>query len=139
MSVDASAWTGEGEFTKTLLDVLSGLESIEFLRVEDAPSSRAESGYCFISNEIYVRFRTLIRRERIRRLFVPMVRRVREQAMGLTDLESALTLDERVGPPDYVDEGMLQYLRTERIVAPYQTKGYKLVEMVRIYEANATV
>jgi hypothetical protein len=29
---------------------------------------------------------------------------------------------------------MLQYLRTERIVPPYQTKGYKLVELVRIYE-----
>jgi hypothetical protein len=28
---------------------------------------------------------------------------------------------------------MLQYLRTERIVPPYQTRGYKLVEMVRIY------
>jgi hypothetical protein len=139
MSVDSSAWTGEGEFTKTLLEVLSGLESIEFLRVEDAPSSRAESGYCFISNEIYVGFRTRARRERIRRLFVPMTRLVREKAMSLADLESALTLDERVGPPDYVDEGMLQYLRTERIVAPYQTKGYKLVEMVRIYEANATV
>jgi hypothetical protein len=139
MSVDSSAWTGEGEFTKTLVEVLSGLESVEFLRVEDAPSSRAESGYCFISNEIYVGFRTRIRRERFRWLFVPMVRRVREKAMSLSDLESALALDERVGPPDYVDEGMLQYLRAERIVAPYQTKGYKLVEMVRIYEANATV
>jgi hypothetical protein len=31
---------------------------------------------------------------------------------------------------------MLQYLRTERIVAPYQTKGYKIVEMVRIYEVG---
>jgi hypothetical protein len=31
---------------------------------------------------------------------------------------------------------MLQYLRTERIVPPYQTRGYKLVELVRIYEAG---
>jgi len=29
---------------------------------------------------------------------------------------------------------MLQYLRTERIVPPYQTRGYKLVELVRVYE-----
>ena len=26
---------------------------------------------------------------------------------------------------------MIQYLRTERIIPPYQTKGYKLVELVR--------
>jgi len=32
---------------------------------------------------------------------------------------------------------MLQYLRSERIVPPYQTRGYKLVELVRIYDAGA--
>jgi hypothetical protein len=42
-----------------------------------------------------------------------------------------------VGAPDYADEGMLQYLRSERIVPPYQTRGYKLVELVRVYEGNA--
>jgi hypothetical protein len=42
-----------------------------------------------------------------------------------------------VGSPDYADEGMLQYLRTERIVPPYQTRGYKLVELVRVYEAGS--
>ena len=31
------------------------------------------------------------------------------------------------------DDGMLQYLRAERIMPPYQTRGYKLVELVRIY------
>ena len=31
---------------------------------------------------------------------------------------------------------MLQYLRTERIIPPYQTRGYKLVELVRIYEVG---
>jgi hypothetical protein len=30
---------------------------------------------------------------------------------------------------------MLQYLRAERIVQPYQTRGLKLVELVRIYRA----
>ena len=41
-----------------------------------------------------------------------------------------------IGSPDYGDEGMLQYLRAERIVPPYQTRGYKIVELVRIYEAG---
>ena len=31
---------------------------------------------------------------------------------------------------------MLQYLRTERVIPPYQTRGYKLVELVRIYEVG---
>jgi hypothetical protein len=43
---------------------------------------------------------------------------------------------EDVGEPDYGDEGMLQYLRAERIVPAYQTRGYKLVELVRIYEVG---
>ena len=43
---------------------------------------------------------------------------------------------EGVGAPDYGDEGMLQYLRAERIIPPYQTRGYKLVEMVRVYEVG---
>jgi hypothetical protein len=54
----------------------------------------------------------------------------------MSQLETALTADPLVGPPDYSDEGMLQYLRSERIVPPYQTRGYKLVELVRIYEVG---
>ena len=30
---------------------------------------------------------------------------------------------------------MIQYLRTERVIPPYQTRGYKLVELLRIYES----
>ena len=41
-----------------------------------------------------------------------------------------------IGAPDYSDEAMLQYLRTERVIPPYQTKGYKLVELVRVYEVG---
>jgi len=37
---------------------------------------------------------------------------------------------------DYADEGMIQYLRTERVIPPYQTKGYKLIELLRIYESK---
>jgi len=33
---------------------------------------------------------------------------------------------------------MLQYLRTQRIIPPYQTRGYKVIEMVRVYEASAS-
>jgi hypothetical protein len=33
---------------------------------------------------------------------------------------------------------MIQYLRTERVVAPYQTRGIKVIELIRIYEAGAT-
>ena len=54
--------------------------------------------------------------------------------MTVPGLEAALTSIPDVGPPDYSDDGMLQYLRTERIVPPYQTRGYKLVELVRIYD-----
>ena len=54
----------------------------------------------------------------------------------VTDLEKALASAPEIGPSDYADEGMLQYLRTERVIPPYQTKGYKLVELVRVYEAG---
>ena len=57
--------------------------------------------------------------------------------MTLGDLEAQLTTTEAIGPPDYADGGMLQYLRTERIIPPYQTRGYKVVELVRIYDLNA--
>ena len=56
--------------------------------------------------------------------------------MTVGRLEQALAAVADVGPADYSDDGMIQYLRTERIVPPYQTKGYKLVELVRIYEAT---
>ena len=58
--------------------------------------------------------------------------------MTIETLQQALAAMPAVGPPDYADEGMLQYLRSERIVPPYQTRGYKLVELVRIYEAGTT-
>ena len=32
---------------------------------------------------------------------------------------------------------MIQYLHTQRVIPPYQTRGYKLIELVRIYEAGA--
>jgi hypothetical protein len=56
--------------------------------------------------------------------------------MTIAGLAVRLASAAGIGEPDYSDEGMLQYLRTERIVPPYQTKGYKVVEMVRVYEAG---
>jgi hypothetical protein len=68
---------------------------------------------------------------------LPTRRAVAEKMMTMSGLERALTALPNVGAPDYSDEGMLQYLRTERIVPPYQTRGYKLVELVRVYEVGA--
>jgi hypothetical protein len=135
--VDVEKWSGEGAFTQTLIETLRNFEEIEFLRVEDAPSTRSDADYNFISNEIFVGFHTRVRREPSRRWgILPTVRTVVETVMSLAELEAVLLRIDSIGPPDYADEGMLQYLRTERIVPPYQTRGYKLIELVRIYEAR---
>jgi hypothetical protein len=137
MTIDTSNWSGEGLFTELLLDRLRQLDGVASLRVEDAPASRSEADFNFISNEIYVSFAVIERREPVRRFgLLPGFRRVAGKAMTVPDLEAALRRVEDVGAPDYADEGMLQYLRAERIVPPYQTRGYKLVELVRIYEAG---
>ena len=89
-------------------------------------------------NELFVAFTTSVRHERIRRFgILPGSRAVAEKEMTMVGLEQALAALPDIGAPDYSDEGMLQYLRTERIVPPYQTRGYKLVELVRIYEVGA--
>jgi hypothetical protein len=138
MEVDATRWSGEGTFTATLLDHLKVFTSIDFIRIEDAPSAHTEAHYNFISNEVYVRFRTAPAFEGTRLLgILPVKRRVARPVLTLQDLEGMLTTLERVGPPDYADEAMLQYLRTERVIPPYQTRGYKIVELVRIYRLTA--
>ena len=133
--VDTSKWSGEGTFTQVVIDRLQQVKTVAFIRVEDAPASRSEADYNFVSNELFVGFTTKLRRERILRLgILPGWRAVEEKQMTVAGLEQALTGLADIGAPDYSDEGMLQYLRTERIVPPYQTRGYKLVELVRIYE-----
>jgi hypothetical protein len=114
--VDQSKWSGEGEFTQRLVDHLRALPTIRAIHVEDAPATRSGADYNFVSNEVFVAL-------------------ARPQTMG--GLETALTAIADVGAPDYADEGMLQYLRTERIIPPYQTRGYKIVELVRIYELGS--
>jgi len=126
MNLEASGWSGEGAFTKLLIVALREIPAVEALRVEDAPASRADTGFSFISNELYVLFasttHTLSRRK--------------ERLMTLGGLELALADIPEIGAPDYSDDGMLQYLRTERILQPYQTRSYKLIELVRLYEAG---
>ena len=139
MDLETTGWSGEGEFTQTLIDTLQRVDQITFLRVEDASSSRSDVDYNFVSNELFVAFRTRDRRVRARMLGVlPITRTVTEAVMSVTDLERALSEIEEIGPPDYADDGMLQYLRTQRVVPPYQTRGYKLVELVRLYEVGTT-
>jgi hypothetical protein len=136
--VDVAGWSGEGEFTQVLIEHLRALDGITCVRVEDAPATRSEADYNFISNEIFVSFSTVIEQERTRAFgFIPTRRAVERKAMTIADLERALSADAAIGAPDYADDGMLQYLRTERIVPPYQTRGYKLVELIRIYESGA--
>jgi len=135
---DATNWSGDGDFTLRLLDRLRGVNGIRLVRVEDAPASRAEEAYQFLSNELFVEFEMVERREPVRRLGIfPGTRTVAAKAMTLNDLENALAAIPDIGEADYADDGMLQYLRAERVIPPYQTRGYKMVELVRIYEVGA--
>lgn len=134
---DTANWSGEGEFTQLLLARLGEVDGIRFVRVEDAPATRSDADYQFMSNELFVDFVVSNRQERFKRFgVIPATRSVAEKAMTLAGLEAVLTAIPEIGAPDYSDEGMLQYLRTERVIPPYQTRGYKLVELVRIYEIS---
>jgi hypothetical protein len=137
MDLDASGWSGEGEFTERILAALETLSCVRFVKVEDAPASRADAGFSFISNELFVQFASASRVVRTRKLgFIPASVVVEDRQMTLETLESSLSAIADVGPPDYSDDGMLQYLRSDRIVPAYQSRGYKLIELVRIYEAG---
>jgi hypothetical protein len=137
VEIDTSKWSGEGSFTQRLIDWLAKLNTLTLVRIEDAPASRSEADYNFISNEIFVAFETALRLEPVRRLgLFPGTREVSYQKLDVAGLETMLAAAPEIGPPDYADEGMLQYLRTERIIPPYQTRGYKLVELVRLYDAG---
>lgn len=137
MEVDASGWSGDGDFTQRLIDAIREVPAVSFLKVEDAPASRGDSAFSFISNELFVVFATSRRVTRTRRLgFLPGSTTIDEKLMTLGGLETSLAERPDIGAPDYSDEGMLQYLRAERIIPAYQTRGYKLVELIRIYEAG---
>ena len=65
--VDTSGWSGEGEFTERLIDRLRAIDGVRFVRVEDAPSTRSDADYNFISNELFVDFATTTREEPTKR------------------------------------------------------------------------
>ena len=137
IKIDTRKWSGEGTFTQIVIDRLREIEAIRTVRVEDAPSTRSDADYNFISNEIYIAFQTVERSEPVKRFGgFPATRTVAQKAMTIGGLEQALTALADVGAPDYGDEAMLQYLRTERVIPPYQTRGYKIVELLRIYDAG---
>ena len=134
MEIDSTGWSGEGGFTQVVVDRLRSVETVTLVKVEDAPATRSEADYNFIANEIFVTFATRVDREPIRRFgFLPGTKRIVAKAMTFDRLVKLLEESDGIGPADYADEGMIQYLRTERIIPPYQTKGYKLVELVRVY------
>ncbi len=137
MEVDTAGWSGDGDFTQRLIEAIGAVSGVQLLKVEDAPASRADAGFSFISNELFVVFDTVPRTVAARRFgIVPVSRTVHEKRLTLAGLGSRLAVLGDVGEPDYGDPGMLQYLRTQRITQPYQTKSYKLVELVRIYEGS---
>ncbi len=137
MDIHNEGWSGDGAFTQVVLDRLRTVEHIAAMKVEDAPSTRSEADYNFIANEIFVTFATVERREPVRRLGVlPGTRLVTSKVMTFDELVKLLEATEGIGPADYADEAMIQYLRTERVIPPYQTRGYKLVELVRLYESK---
>lgn len=132
---DTSAWSGDGPLTQRLIDVLRALPHVTFLKVEDAPASRSDPGFSFISNELFVGFsstRGIVRRLRFG--WLPWWTSSSVPDLTLAELEARLATVDGIGPADYSDEGMLQFLRSERVIPAYQTRGYKLVELVRIYE-----
>lgn len=136
MDIDTSAWTGDGDFTQLVLASLREQSRIAQVRVENAPASRDDVGYTFISNEVFVIPSIEWRREPFVRWGIwRATRLVPAGALSIGDIEAVLTADASIGAPDFADDTMLQYLRTHRIVPAYQTRGYKLVELVRIYLA----
>jgi hypothetical protein len=137
VDINTSGWSGEGTLTRQLIDVLQALPQVRFLKVDDAPASRADAGFSFISNELFVGFVSQRRVMRTRRLgVIPWWSAVAVREMTLAGLEAHLETVEGIGPADYADDGMLQFLRAERVIPAYQTRGYKLIELVRVYEAG---
>src|SRR6185503_2988742 len=105
VEIDKSAWSGEGTFTALLLERLGDVPGIASVRVEDAPASRSEADYNFISNEVFVAFASVERVERIMRFgFLPGSRTVASKAMTMTGLEAVLAAAADIGAPDYSDD-----------------------------------
>ena len=82
---DLTRWSGEGTFTQLLIERLGTIEGVRAVQVEDAPATRSEADYNFISNELFVVFSTVDRQLPIKRYgIIPGTRVVSEKAMTLT-------------------------------------------------------
>ncbi len=137
MEIDREAWSGDGELTAALLEALEAMEEVAVVRVQDAPASRAEAGYAFICNDVFVGFRrrrALVVRRVLR--FLPVPALVHAPSLTLGALQERLAESARVGSADYGDEQMIQYLRAERVRGAYQARSQKIVEVVRVFEAH---
>lgn len=138
MEIETSGWSGDGSFTEVLIAALRDIPGVAAVRVEDAPASRNDAGYNFIANELFVTFGARVSREPARWLgLIPYSRKRPVPLLDLDRLAALFAAAPEIGEPDYADEGMIQYLRTERVVAPYQTRGVKVIELVRIYRTDA--
>ena len=70
----------KGSSRSSSIERLRELAGVALVRVEDAPASRSDADYNFISNEVFVVFATEIRHETVRRLgFLPGSRAVSDQ------------------------------------------------------------
>ena len=135
MDLDRSGWSGDGTLTQCLIEALQAVPQVRFLKVEDAPASRSDPAFSFVSNELFVGFASSRRvARRVRFGVVPWWTVSDVPDLTLPGLETHLATIDGIGAADYSDEGMLQFLRAERVIPAYQTRGYKLVELVRIYE-----
>ena len=68
LETDTTNWSGEGTFTQLLIERLRDIDTVRFVRIEDAPATRSEADYNFISNELFVGFATVDREEPVKRL-----------------------------------------------------------------------
>ena len=100
--IDRDRWSGEGDFTEQLLSWLSEQSDVISLRVEDAPSTRTDVEYNFISNEIYVEFkvREFYQSRRVLGV-IPLGRKSLEKTMSLEKLNRVLSEESELGEPDY--------------------------------------
>ena len=67
LETDTSNWSGEGVFTQLLIERLREIDAVRSVKIEDAPATRSEADYNFISNELFVRFATVDRQEPVKR------------------------------------------------------------------------
>ena len=102
MELDASGWSGDGAFTQLLIDALRGMTDVQFVRVEDAPASRADAGFNFISNEVFVRFAAPGVLARVVQAARPMTLARLHAAAGTFDFENGLKLVQNRG--EFMDE-----------------------------------